>query len=264
MMKTQFRHNSPLLITAALCFALGPVPVAAEVIQACYNTTNGQLRRVNRPDDCRVSEAYFTWNSAGQEGELALIQGDAFDTGTLFPADWVVQTNTGSTVTITNNQLELRTVPDIGVGEATVRGTRQASVSDGTLIFKTRPTFVYFDHAIYGNAQPRGLANGSDLSNSITFITALPLPSTVACRTTKNGTSTLTNVDIGQPANDPAVYQIVAKPDEVKFFVNGQLKCVHTTNIPTTPLNIYFSTSDGGAGNVPVLIDYVTFERRYN
>jgi hypothetical protein len=84
----------------------------------------------------------------------------------------------------------------------------------------------------------------------------------VGCRTVSGGTATQTNADIGQWVREPALYQIVATPTAAKFYVNGTLVCTHTTNIPTTPLNIYFSTSDGGAGNVPVLIDWVSFERR--
>jgi hypothetical protein len=47
----------------------------------------------------------------------------------------------------------------------------------------------------------------------------------------------------------------------VRFFVNGALVATHRTNIPTVPLNVYFSTSDGGAGSVPVTVDYVTLSR---
>lgn len=86
--------------------------------------------------------------------------------------------------------------------------------------------------------------------------------SLVACRTINGGSVTETTVNIGQNLRTAHTYQIVAKSDAVKFYVNGALKCTHNTNIPVVPLNIFFSTSDGGAGAVHVIIDSVSFERR--
>jgi hypothetical protein len=37
-------------------------------IQACYNNTNGQLRRVNSPSDCKNHETSISWNTAGLQG----------------------------------------------------------------------------------------------------------------------------------------------------------------------------------------------------
>jgi hypothetical protein len=199
---------------------------------------------------------------AGPTEELILIQGDTFDYSALPSQDWVVLTNQGSTVSLTNSMVWLETTPNIGTGEAIVHGTRQASLADGALIFKSRVMDAYVDQGIYGNAQPRGLAYGRDLNNSITFINQYPTPNTVGCRTTSGGVSTVTTVDTGQSVRSPKVYQIVAKPAEARFYINGQLRCTHTSNLPATPLNIYFGTSDSGAGNVPVGVDYVFFERR--
>lgn len=155
---------------------------------------------------------------------------------------------------------------NIGEGIATLRGTRQFSVNDGTLIL-TRMLDVYVEPyhpntgagTVYGNRQPRGLENGVNRDNAIEFISMGA--SLVACRTVSDGVATQTTVDIGQNLRTAHIYQIVAKPDEVKFFVNGALKCTHNTNVPTAPLNTFFSTSDGGAGAVNLFIDSVSFER---
>lgn len=47
----------------------------------------------------------------------------------------------------------------------------------------------------------------------------------------------------------------------MRFYFNGKLLAVHNSNIPTEDLNIYFSTSDSGAGTVPVVVDHVSFSR---
>jgi hypothetical protein len=208
----------------------------------------------------------------GPTDELVLIQQDQFDSGLLDVADWVTSTNDGSCISFDANRLVLSTTScggaNIGVGVATVNGTRQFSVNDGALIFKTRVGDIYVEPnppavgagTVYGNHQPRGLVNGSDRNNAIEFISSGA--SLVTCRTVKDGVATETLIDIGQNLRGAHTYQIVARPDEVKFYVNGALKCVHTTNIPVVPLNIFFSTSDGGTGNVPVSVDFVSFEKR--
>jgi beta-glucanase (GH16 family) len=104
--------------------------------------------------------------------------------------------------------------------------------------------------------------NGDDRSNAIEFVSMGA--SLIACRTVSGGTATETVVDIGQNLRVSHTYQIVAKSDEVKFYVNGALKCTHSANIPVVPLNVFFSTSDGSAANVPFFIDWVSFERRPN
>jgi hypothetical protein len=203
---------------------------------------------------------------------LILVQEDQFDENYLDIADWVASTNAGSCISFEFNSATLSTTNcssvNIGEGIATLAGTRQFSVNDGTLIFKSRMLDVYVEPyhpsvgagAVYGNGQPRGFANGSDRNNAIEFVSKGA--SLVACRTVKNGIATQTVVDIGQNLRVAHTYQIVAKPDEVKFYVNGALKCSHTTNIPIVPLNLFFSTSDSGAGNVPLRIDYVSFGKR--
>ena len=209
---------------------------------------------------------------SGAAAELIIIQEDHFDENYLDVADWVTFTNAGSCISFEANTLTLSTTScsggNIGEGIATLSGTRQFSVNDGTLIFKSRMLDVYVEPyhpnvgpgSVYGNGQPRGFANGNDRNNAIEFVSKGA--SLVACRTVKDGVATQIVVDIGQNLRVAHTYQIVAKPDEVKFYVNGALKCTNTTNIPIVPLNIFFSTSDSSAGNVPVRVDSVSFGRR--
>ena len=289
---------SGLVLTGLACcvLALSTSSVEAQMILGCYNQTNGDLRHVTSLADCRSPEIPISWNMQGPKGdkgdpgdkgdkgdkgdpgpagsaaELILVQQDQFDNGYLDIYDWAQSTNAGSCISFGTNWLTLSTTDcsnlNIGEGIATLRGLRQFSVNDGALIFKSRVLDAYVEPydpntgpgTVYGNRQPRGLVNGSDRNNAIEFTSQGA--SLVACRTVKDGTATETIVDIGQNLRRAHVYQIVAKPDEVKFYVNGTLKCTHTTNIPVVPLNIFFSTSDGFAGNVPLTIDSVSFERR--
>jgi hypothetical protein len=212
--------------------------------------------------------------SGGPAEESIVVQQDHFSEGYLDSVEWIQSTNTGSCIQLGTNYVGLFTTncsnSNIGEGIATLRGTRQFSVNDGTLIFKTRALDVYVEPyhpntgpgTVYGNRQPRGLVNGDDRNNAIEFVSMGA--SLIACRTVSGGAATQTMVDIGQNLRVAHTYQIVATPNEVKFYVNGTLRCTHTTNIPVAPLNIYFSTSDSFAGNVPVLVDWVSFERRPN
>ena len=212
--------------------------------------------------------------SGGTTEDAVVVQEDHFGEGYLDAVEWIQSTNAGSCIQLATNYVGLSTTncsnSNIGEGIATLRGTRQFSVNDGTLIFKTRALDVYVEPyhpntgpgVVYGNRQPRGLVNGDDRNNAIEFVSMGA--SLVACRTVSGGTATQTTIDIGQNLRVAHTYHIVAKPSEVKFYVNGALKCTHTTNIPVAPLNIYFSTSDSFAGNVPVLVDWVSFERRPN
>lgn len=196
-----------------------------------------------------------------------LVLRDDFDQDALSPTDWAVEIAGGAGYTLPPStfgtiSFDTQQAP-FTPGSAVLRGLRGFAVDAGPLIFTARVIDAYVDQGIYGDAQPRGLAAGADRSNAIEFVNAFPTPTTVACRTVAGGAVTQTLVDIGQSVRAPAVYQIVARPSEVKFYVNGQLRCTHTTNIPTgVALNPYFGTGDSGAGNVPLVIDWVSFERR--
>src|SRR3954463_16341043 len=76
-----------LLVLAAAAL-LGASPARAQsggVIYACYGNSNGQLRRVNNPSECKNNETALAWNIQG-------LKGDKGDTGPQGP-----QGNTGAT-----------------------------------------------------------------------------------------------------------------------------------------------------------------------
>jgi hypothetical protein len=212
--------------------------------------------------------------SGGNAEETVIVQQDHFNEGYLDVVEWMTSTNAGSCIQLATNYVQIFTTTcsneNIGEGIATLRGTRQFSVNEGTLVFKTRALDIYVEPyhpntgpgIVYGNRQPRGLVSGTDRNNAIEFISMGA--SLVACRTVSGGAATQTVVDIGQNLRVAHTYQIAAKSNEVKFYVNGALRCTHNTNIPAVPLNVYFSTSDDSAANVPVFIDWVSFERRPN
>jgi hypothetical protein len=69
--------NNPATVTClllGLCAAAVVALVTAHAeppvnpIQACYNNTNGGLRRVNSPADCKNHETPISWNIAGPAG----------------------------------------------------------------------------------------------------------------------------------------------------------------------------------------------------
>lgn len=69
--------NSPLTViclllafgaTALIAFVTVYAAPPSDPIQACYNNTNGELRRVNSPSDCRNHETSISWNIAGLQG----------------------------------------------------------------------------------------------------------------------------------------------------------------------------------------------------
>jgi hypothetical protein len=69
--------NNPVTVTCVLlglCAAALVALVTAHAeppvnpIQACYNNTNGGLRRVNSPADCKNHETPISWNIAGPAG----------------------------------------------------------------------------------------------------------------------------------------------------------------------------------------------------
>jgi len=257
---------------AGTTFSADTSVVQARVTGTC--TVGSAIREVNA-DGTVACETIPEGGSGG--GELILIQRHEFDTNDDYfdfgATDWEVVVSGGAALFfdpdlspyITSAMTMDTQQSPFTSGSVVVRGKRQASLSNGTLVFKTRVLDAYAEEsgAVYGDAQPRGLANGSDRNNAIEFINAGgPGATLVGCRTVSGGTATQTIVDIGQWVRRPAVYQIVATTTEAKFYVNGVLECTHTTNVPTVPLNMYFSTSDGGAGNVPVTVDWVSFEQR--
>jgi hypothetical protein len=267
------------------------------VVHACVNQGSNIVRIVGVNGSCTNAESALHWSIAGPAGlagpagpggpagpsgpqgpaglagwtgESVLIQEDHFDNtwypNSLAPADWTTILAGGGNIPSPPpyGGVMILDTGGPGFGSVTLHGNRRASQSDGTLIFTTRIMDAYAETsgAVYGDAQPRGLANGADLANSLTFINAGGSGATlVTCRTRGAGVETNTTVDIGQWVRTPAVYQIVVKLTEATYYVNGVLMCIHASNLPTVPLNMYFSTSDGGAGFVPHTFDWARFER---
>jgi hypothetical protein len=180
----------------------------------------------------------------------------ADDFATLSTSAWTTSYSAGAVYT-DHNMLLLATTPNTGCGSARAVGTITRSLADGTIVFEARAaTFV--DASTYGDHQPRGLVAGDDRSNAIEFVTSDPAPGHVACRTVANGVATETTFDTGSSVAALRLYRLVATKTQVTFFIDNVVAAVHTTNIPTTPLNAYFSTTDSCQDNAWVGVDYVS------
>ncbi len=60
-------------ITGGVAHAAGLIPGADGTIQACYNTTNGNLRVVGDDSACRKHEESLFWNQTGPQGEQGAV-----------------------------------------------------------------------------------------------------------------------------------------------------------------------------------------------
>lgn len=185
---------------------------------------------------------------------------DTFETSIL-NSMWFSNTSGmgGLTYQPLQSQLALSTgVYRVGGGSANVISIKQFSVSDGNLVFEGAFQPYEDNNSAYGDGQPRGLASGTNRNNAIEFVSKTG--STIAARTVKNNVVTETIYSIGSTVNYMRTYRIVASSSNVKFYLNGSLIATHTSNIPTTPLNVYFGSSWAGAGNVPLTVDFVSYE----
>lgn len=252
-------------------------------VHACVQKSSNQVRIVGVDGSCTNSETAVHWSIVGPQGpvgptgatgatgsggDLVLVVMDDFDSGGLDPAIWTETTSGTGSFSFFPGYLNINSGG--GNGSATLTNNNGFSVLDGDLIFKAR-LYAYADggpngNNIYGNFQPRGLVAGTDRNNAIEFVSASG--SSVACRTVANGvaTQTIAPIPVVGPTDtpwiyNPHLYQIIAKPGQVRFFINGALVATHTTNIPTEPLNAYFSSSNT-FGFVPIYLDFVSFERR--
>lgn len=199
-----------------------------------------------------------------------LILEDDFDRSMLNPfqnywtTEWVTATTGIGYIALDgNNSWVLLGSGYGGAGSATLYSLRQFSVSEGMLIFEAIVAAYEDNQVCYGDCQPRGLANGADRSNAIEFVSYSG--TAVKARTVRNNAATETVYYIpgSYPQNSVygyRAYQIMATTSEVRFYLDGRLIAVHTTNIPTVPLNPYFDTSYSGSGNVVLIIDRVSFE----
>ncbi len=145
-----------------------------------------------------------------------------------------------------------------GSGAVNITNNKSFSVLNGTLIFKGLIQPYEDNNHAYGDGQPRGLVNGTDRNKTIEFISASG--SSIKARTVNGGTATETVYSLGSSVNSMHFYTIEATATEVKFYLDGDLIATHTSNIPTSPLNVYLGTSYSGGGNVPISADYVSYE----
>lgn len=207
---------------------------------------------------------------AAQARDYVLVQRHDFEAPFTETADlgpeWSVVKSAGAKVQMEGNGLlGLHTVPDTTAGSVSIAGTRRFSASDlYPLVFTSRLRTYVESSSIYGDRQPRGLAQGHSRSNAIEFVTAYPTMNSVACRTVKNGVVQETVVQIAHSVYQFTTYQIIATASRVDFYIDGKRVARHVTNIPTAPLNLFLSTSDSGAGNVPILIDWIALGRLFD
>ena len=176
----------------------------------------------------------------------------------LDPAKWATSVTAGASVSVdaAHGYLALSTVPDTECGTARAFGLANAAVTSVVSLRFETALAAFHDDALYGDHQPRGLRSALDPNNVLEFISEYPLPSHVTCRSVESGKATETTVDIGADLGTMNTYRIEATTAAAQFFVNDNLVCVHTTNIPAgISLNPYFSTSDGCAGDIPLVID---------
>ena len=57
-----------VLVAATISFTPSVVAQSNNLISVCYNTTNGQVRKVNAASDCKNGEAFTQWNIVGPQG----------------------------------------------------------------------------------------------------------------------------------------------------------------------------------------------------
>lgn len=283
-------HRSVLIAVTVpvLLVLVNTRPASAGLIYGCKKNTTGRITDIGTvPPTCNSAHTLISWNQDGPPGPpgpggpigppgptLALVVTDDFDTltglesGNLDPWIWNATTSGTGSLTFFPGYLNINSGG--GGGEATLTNRKSFSVLDGDLIFKAR-LYAYAENTtgccVYGNKQPRGLVAGTDRNNAIEFISIDG--SSIACRTVSGGMATETIATIPVVAEDtgtspiynPLVYQIIAKSDQVKFFINGDLVATHTSNIPTAALNVYLSSSSP-IGFVAIYADFVSFERR--
>ncbi len=110
---------------------------------------------------------------------------------------------------------------------------------------------------VYGNQQPRGLRVGTDPNNAIEFYSAAR--TLLGMRVVKNGVPTGVTSTFAAGVDSMHDYEIAVTATEAVFKVDGVVAGTLAVSPPAGALNVFFSTYDGGAGNVPVTIDSLLF-----
>jgi hypothetical protein len=127
-----------------------------------------------------------------------------------------------------------------------------------TLVVEIR-AYAYaedWNPGVYGDKQPRGLRVGSDPDNAIEFYSLTR--TTVGMRMRTAGVEVQASYPLPAGVDSMHDYGISVTTTSVTFTVDGALAGTLTHNLPVGSLNVFVSTYDGGAGNVPVTVDRIT------
>jgi len=147
-----------------------------------------------------------------------------------------------------------------------VRTISSFSLANGTILLDS---LVSAQSGIFntGNFAAVGLASGTDQDNAIEFVgfesVNLTNNPSLTCRTVSGGLATDTNVPLPTLTTGSLYqYEIVARSNVVKFYVDGALVATHTTNIPHTLLNLLFSlATPGGATGADLFVSTTSFRQ---
>lgn len=141
------------------------------------------------------------------------------------------------------NQSWLRTIAGRAVG------------AGGSVVVRFR-AYAYaedWNPGVYGDRQPRGLRVGTDPDNAVEFYSVTR--TLLGMRLRRDGVETSLTHPLPGGVDTMNDYEITVTASTAVFRVNGELAGTLTGPPPSGALNVYFSTSDGGAGNVPMTVE---------
>lgn len=124
-----------------------------------------------------------------------------------------------------------------------------------TLVVRFR-AYAYaedWNPGIYGDGQPRGLRVGTDANNAIEFYSVSKW--IVGMRVRRDGVLASTTHELSSGVYAMNDYEIAVTASEAVFKVNGEVFGTISGQMPTGALNVFFSTFDGWAGNVPMVVE---------
>ena len=133
-----------------------------------------------------------------------------------------------------------------------------ASLSPGQTLTLNFTAYAYAENwnpGVYGNKQPRGMRVGTDANNVLEFYSISRV--TIGLRARLNGSETILSYPFPAGVDSMHQYEITVTTTGAVFRVDGLLAGTILNNIPTGRLNFHMATYDGGAGNVPVVLDAV-------
>ncbi|MBX3735633.1 MAG: choice-of-anchor D domain-containing protein [Candidatus Didemnitutus sp.] len=134
------------------------------------------------------------------------------------------------------------------------RAGKAVAVGD-TLLLRFR-AYAYAENwypGVYGDQQPRGLRVGTDPNNAIEFYSAAR--TLLGMRVVRNGVPASLTSAFPAGVDSMHEYEIAVTATEATFKVDDIVVGTLAGSPPSDVLNAFFSTYDGGLGNVPVTID---------